>query len=168
LTRVGPAGEITRSRSPIHADELGFDAAGALWLKGRARIARLTPEEIPAPCDEREPAVRVERFRDGMRISARSLRRRGGFTVRVREPVDLAATVEYNDGAGHIDYGDDLDRVVGAAHGAKVRYLIPRDRLRRLERALAKGDRPSVRLIGVARDIEGNTGVASVRVRVTR
>src|SRR6202008_3799198 len=43
LVRLPPAGEITVTGGPIHADELGFDAAGGRWLKGGSRLAYLAP-----------------------------------------------------------------------------------------------------------------------------
>jgi streptogramin lyase len=166
LLRISEAGELSVERSPIHAAELGFDASGALWLMGRARIARLAPGERAAACDERAPAVRIERFRERMRVSVRALRR--GFTVRVREPLALRISADYSDRPRHTIYGQELDRVVRAPRGGRVHYRIPPKRLRQLERGLAKGGRPTVEFNAFGDDVEGNTGFASVRLRVTR
>jgi streptogramin lyase len=167
LLRVTPEGRISSSTSPIPANELGFDPAGGLWLKSRGRLAHLAPGERGGACDRRAPSVRISPR--GSTISLRRLRRLGGFTITVREPADIYGLPVYFDGVHRYGrVGPSLDRIVRAPRGERLRYRVSARRLRGLARQLAAGRKPSLRLDVVARDIEGNSDVATVQMRIRR
>jgi streptogramin lyase len=165
LLRVTPAGEMTTSRAPIHVDEVGVDAAGGLWGAGQGGLAHLVPGEPVDKCDDRAPSVRISP--GGTSISLRTLRRRGAFTITVREPALVYALAVYFDGVQREgDASDSLDRIVRTPRGARLRYRVTRAELRRLADQLAAGRKPSVTINAIARDAEGNSDVATVIARI--
>jgi streptogramin lyase len=167
LVRVSPAGGVTTAPAPVPAAELGFDPAGGMWLASAARLVHVAPGEGFGRCDDRPPAVRLGPGRDGGTVSLKRLRRRGGLTVKLREPVAATAfAVYYDDEGATADIGDTTARIFRGPRGGTIRYRVPAKRLRRFARDLAAGRKPFLSFAAFAQDVEGNPGFDSLAVRI--
>jgi streptogramin lyase len=167
LLRVTETGAMTTSPTPIQADELGFDPAGGIWLKGYARLAHLAPGEPAAPCDRRAPKARISP--NVSKLSLRRLRRRHEFTITVREPAMLEIDATYIDDTDHdADADRSLERIVRSPTGGTLRYRIPQRRIRTLERIVAAKHKARLIVSAVTTDLDGNPEATVVIARVTR
>jgi streptogramin lyase len=166
LTRVTPAGEVATARAPIPAHELGFDAAGGLWLASHTRLVHVAPGEPAGPCDDRAPSLRITPGHDGGTISLKALRR--GLRLALREPAVVEAR-----GFASGDVSE--DGLVGApvvkrvmARAGSFRYRLPARLMRRIARRLAAGGRPGIGMYVAVTDAEGVQNVVQSTLRVRR
>jgi hypothetical protein len=92
----------------------------------------------------------------------------GSFRTNPADTFGIGGTFGPDGSKGADTVGTAVHTVVREPHGATLRYRIPAQRLRRLERRLAAGRKASLTIGALATDLEGNFDDTTAAVRFTR